>query len=150
MSSHPLSDDQIRALLRDSSRHPPSARLLGMELIDFSSAERWAEFAFTPPPSSANPAGNVQGGFICAMLDDAMALSSSIAQGFRVVVPTLQMSITYIAPAPLSRLIARGETLRIGKNTTQMQGSLRTPDGTVLAVATASAVIRPFPKGSRQ
>lgn len=146
MSAHPLSDDQIRALLRDTSRHPPSARLLGMELIDFSSAERWAEFAFSPPPSSANPAGNVQGGFICAMLDDAMALASSIAQGFRVVVPTLQMSITYIAPAPISRLIARGEALRIGKNTTQMQGSLRTPDGTVLAVATASAVIRPFPK----
>lgn len=142
----PLTDEAIRTLLRDKARHPPSAILMGMELIDFSSAERWAEFAFHPPASFANPAGNVQGGFIAAMLDDAMALASSIAQGFKVVVPTLQMSITYLAPAPVTRLIARGEALRIGKNTTQMQGALRLPDGTLLATATASAVIRPFPK----
>ena len=75
-----------------------------------------------------------------------MALASSIAQGFKVVVPTLQMSVTFIAPTPITRLIARGEALRVGKNTTQMQGSLKLPDGTLLAVATASAVIRPFPK----
>lgn len=142
----PLSDDKIRMLLHDKARHPPSAILMGMELIDFSSEERWAEFAFNPPPSFANPGGNVQGGFIAAMLDDAMALASSIAQGFTVVVPTLQLSITYLAPAPITRLIARGEALRIGKNTTQMQGALRLPDGTLLATATASAVIRPFPK----
>jgi uncharacterized protein (TIGR00369 family) len=141
-----LTDDQIRALLRDPARFPPSAKLMGMELIELSSKEGWAEFAFNPPPSFANPAGNVQGGFICGMLDDAMALASSIAQGFKVVVPTLQMSVTFIAPTPITRLIARGEALRVGKNTTQMQGALRLPDGTLLAVATASAVIRPFPK----
>ena len=140
-----LSDDQIRARLRNPERFPPSARLMGMELIDFSSQERWAEFAFNPPPSFANPAGNVQGGFICGMLDDAMALAVSIAQGFTVVVPTLQLSTTFINPAPMSRLIARGEAIRIGKNTAQMQGALRTPDGTVLAVSTASGVLRPYP-----
>lgn len=141
-----LTDDQIRALLQDRKRFPPSAQLMGMELIDFSSKERWAEFAFNPQPSFANPGGNVQGGFICGMLDDAMALASSIAQGFTVVVPTLQMSVTFLNPTPMTRLIARGEALRIGKNTTQMQGALRLPDGTLLAVASASAVIRPFPK----
>ncbi|RTL59727.1 MAG: PaaI family thioesterase, partial [Hyphomicrobiales bacterium] len=94
-----LTDDQIRALLRDPARFPPSAKLMGMELIDLSSKEGWAEFAFNPPPSFANPGGNVQGGFICGMLDDAMAIASSIAQGFKVVVPTLQMSVTFIASA---------------------------------------------------
>jgi uncharacterized protein (TIGR00369 family) len=141
-----LSDDQIRKLLRDPARFPPSAQLMGMELVDFSSAERWAEFAFNPPPSFANPAGNVQGGFICGMLDDAMAIAASIAQGFTVVVPTLQMSVTFISPTPITRLIARGEALRIGKNTAQMQGTLRLPDGTVTAVGTASAVNRPYPR----
>lgn len=140
-----LTDDQIRTLLRNPDRFPPSARLMGMEFIDFSSKGRWAEFAFNPPPSFANPAGNVQGGFICGMLDDAMSLATSIAQGFSVVVPTLQMSVTFINPTPMTRLIARGEALRIGKNTAQMQGTLRLPDGTLLATATASAVQRPFP-----
>ena len=30
-----FTDEQIRALLRDPARHPPSARHLGFELIDF-------------------------------------------------------------------------------------------------------------------
>lgn len=140
-----LSDDQIRARLRNPEWFPPSARLMGLELIDFSSKDRWAEFAFNPPPSFANPGGNVQGGFICGMLDDAMALAASIARGFEVVVPTLQLSTTFINPAPMSRLIARGEAIRIGKNTAQMQGTLRTPDGTLLAISTASGVLRPYP-----
>jgi hypothetical protein len=42
-----LTDEQIRALLRDPARHP-SARHLGFELIDFSVAECWAEVAFMP------------------------------------------------------------------------------------------------------
>lgn len=63
-----FTDEQIRTFLTNKERYPPSARLMGMELIDFSSQERWAEFAFNPPPSFANPGGNVQGGFICGML----------------------------------------------------------------------------------
>lgn len=140
-----FSDDQIRAMLRDPSRFPPSARLTGLELIDLSSSEGWAEFAFNPSRDFANPTGNVQGGFICGMLDDAMALAASISRGFTVIVPTLQMSVSFLNPAPVTRLLARGEVLRVGANTAQMQGTLRLPDGTPIAVATASAVVRPFP-----
>ena len=77
-----LTDDQIRALLRDPARHPPSARHWGFELIDFSVEAGWAEVAFHPRPEFANPAGAVQGGFVCAMLDDAMSVAASISQRF--------------------------------------------------------------------
>jgi len=79
-----FTDEQIRALLRDPARHPPSARHLGFELIDFSVDEGWAEVAFTPRPEFANPAGMVQGGFVCAMLDDAMGVTASISQRFAI------------------------------------------------------------------
>ncbi|HWB46789.1 MAG TPA: PaaI family thioesterase [Hyphomicrobiaceae bacterium] len=142
----PLTDEQIRAALADQSRQPPSARLLGFELLDFSVAEKWAEMAFTPRPEFANPAGAVQGGFVCAMLDDAMAIAAVISQGFGIIVPTLQLSISYVRPTPIERVIARGELVRIGSSTAQMQGSLRQADGTLLATATAAAAVRPFPK----
>lgn len=145
-----FTDDQIRAMLLDTSRFPPSAKLMGMELIDLSSAEGWAEFTFNPSPMFANPTGNVQGGFICGMLDDAMALATTISQGFKVLVPTLQISVSFLKPTPITRLIGRGEALRVGANTAQMQGNLRLPDGTLLAVATASAVLRPFPNPTAQ
>ena len=104
-----LSDEQIRAILGDPAKHPPCARHLGLELIDFSVANGWAEVAFTPRAEFANPAGGVQGGFVCAMLDDAMSVAASISQRLAVIVPTLQMTVSYLRPTPIARVIARGE-----------------------------------------
>jgi uncharacterized protein (TIGR00369 family) len=142
----PLSDDQIRALMRDPANFPPCARHLGFELIDFSVDGRWAEVAFTPRAEFANPQGTVQGGFVCAMLDDTMGFTASISQRFDILVPTLQVSVSYLRPTPMTRVIGRGEVLRLGQATAHLQGSLRLPEGTLLATATASAVLRPFPK----
>ena len=60
--------------------------------------------------------------------------------------PTLQISVSYLRPTPMSRVIGRGEVLRMGSATAHLQGSLRLPDGTLLATATAAAVLRPFPE----
>ena len=141
----PLTDEQMRAVLGDPARHPACARHLGFELIDFSVDGGWAEVAFNPRPEFANPAGAVQGGFVCAMLDDAMSVAASISQRFTVIVPTLQTSVSYLRPTPIARVVARGEVLRFGSSSVVMQGTLRLPDGDTLAVATATAVPRPFP-----
>jgi len=138
-------DDTIRALLRDPSKRPPSAQLLGFEMIDFSIEGGWAEVAFSPRPEFANPAGAVQGGFVCAMLDDAMAVAAAISRRLTIIVPTLQMSITYLRPTPVARVIARGEVLRFGASSVAMQGVLRDSAGAALATATATAVPRPYP-----
>jgi uncharacterized protein (TIGR00369 family) len=142
----PFTDQQIRTVLSNPAHHPPSARHLGFELIDFSVEEGWAEVAFTPRPEFANPAGHVQGGFICAMLDDAMGVAASISQRFGILVPTLQLSVSFLVPMPMVRVTGRGEVLRMGSNTAHLQGQLRLPDGTVLATGSASAVLRPFPR----
>jgi uncharacterized protein (TIGR00369 family) len=139
-----LTDEQMRTLLRDPAKHPACARHLGFELIDFSVGEGWAEVAFHPRAEFANPAGAVQGGFVCAMLDDAMSVAASISQRFGVIVPTLQTSISYLRPTPIARVVARGEVLRFGASVA-MQGTLRNTEGEILAVATATAVPRPFP-----
>jgi uncharacterized protein (TIGR00369 family) len=145
-----LSDDQIRALLRDPSKHPPCARHLGFELIDFSVEGGWAEVAFNPRQEFANPAGAVQGGFVCAMLDDAMSVAASISRRLAVIVPTLQTTVSYLEPTPMERVVARGEVLRFSSSSVVMQGVLRDAAGKVLAVATSTAVPRPFPTLSPQ
>ena len=141
-----LTDDQIRALLSDPSKMPPCARHLGFELIEFSVEQGWAEVAFSPRPEFANPVGAVQGGFVCAMLDDTMSFAATLSRRFEVVVPTLQTSVSYLKPTPIARVIARGEVLRFGSSSVVMQGALRDTSGAILAVATATAVPRPFPE----
>jgi uncharacterized protein (TIGR00369 family) len=140
-----LSDEQIRLLLSDAAKHPPCARHLGFELLDFSVEGAWAEVAFCPKAEFANPAGTVQGGFVCAMLDDAMSVAASISRRLTVIVPTLQTSVTYLHPTPIDRVVARGEVLRFGSASVAMHGTLRDKAGQRLAVATATAVPRPFP-----
>jgi len=141
-----FTDEKIRALLGNPAHHPPSARHLGFELIDFSVEGGWAEVAFTPRPEFANPVGNVQGGFVCAMLDDTMSFAATLSRRFEVVVPTLQTSVSYLKPTPIARVVARGEVLRFGSSSVVMQGALRDTSGAILAVATATAVPRPFPR----
>src|SRR5262249_61303821 len=55
-----------------------------------------------------------------------------------------QVSVSYLEPTPVARVIARGQVLRMGQTTAHLEGRLRLPDGTLLATATASAVLRPF------
>jgi uncharacterized protein (TIGR00369 family) len=141
-----LSDEQIRAIFGDPTKHPPCARHLGFELLDFSVKDGWAEVAFAPRAEFANPAGGVQGGFVCAMLDDAMSVAASISQRLAVIVPTLQMTVSYLRPTPIARVTARGEVLRFSASSVAMQGTLRDAGGTALAVAIASAVPRSYPK----
>jgi uncharacterized protein (TIGR00369 family) len=116
-----LSDDKIRAILSDPTKQPPSARHLGFELIDFSVENGWAEVAFTPRAEFLNPAGAIQGGFVCAMLDDAMAVAASISKRLAVIVPTLQMTVTYLRPTPVELVVARGEVLRFSSSSLAMQ-----------------------------
>ena len=139
-----LSDDELHVLLRDTSKYPPCARHLGFELIDYSIEAGWAEVAFSPRPEFANPAGTVQGGFVAAMLDDTMSFAAVLSRRFEVIVPTLQTTVTYLRPTPIARVVVRGEVLRFGASSVAMQGTLRDASGQVLAVATATAVHRPF------
>jgi uncharacterized protein (TIGR00369 family) len=145
----PLTDEQIGALLRDPRRAPPASVLLGFEMLAFSVEQGWAEVAFTPKPSFANPVGSVQGGFVAAMLDDAMGVAASIHARFEKVVPTLQLNVVFLKPTPFERVIARGEVTRLGQNTCLLASTLRTAAGDVLATATASAAVRAFPAAQR-
>ena len=140
-----MTDAQIRAMFADPGRAPPSSRLMGFELVDFSQAGGWVETAFTARPEFLNPMGNVQGGFVTGMLDDAMAVAALIKSGFTKVVPTLQMTVTFLAPVSLGQVLVRGEVLRLGGATAQMAGTLRLADGTVAATAVAAAVVRDMP-----
>ncbi len=141
-----LSDDDIRRMLASKQGAPPSSQLLGFELLDYSIDDGWAEVAFTGKPEFGNPMGMLQGGFVAAMLDDAMGFTAFLASRFSKVVPTLQMTIMFLKPTPIGRVLARGEVLRLSNATAQLAGTLRLADGTVLATATATAAVRVYPQ----
>ena len=114
-------------------------------MLDLSVDGGWVEVAFTARPEFTNPVGNIQGGFITGMLDDAMSVAAFVKSGLTRVVPTLQMTVTFLAPVPVGRVVVRGEVLRLGRNTAQLAGTLRLADGEIAATAVASTAVRDFP-----
>ena len=51
---------------------PPCAKTLGLEFVEIDGERGTIEIRFEAVEMFLNPAGNVQGGFLAAMLDDTM------------------------------------------------------------------------------
>lgn len=137
-----LNAEQIRARLTDFSNMEHAAQLVGFSLRDFSIEEGWIEAGFDPDPRLANLRGGVQGGMICAMLDEVMSLSVVIAEGFTVGVPTLELKTSFLAPLPLAPCRGRGDAVRIGRNIAFMEGMIWSEDDVLVAKATATCQVR--------
>ncbi|MFC4492984.1 PaaI family thioesterase [Streptomyces ovatisporus] len=119
---------------------PPRASvLLGWELIEVVPEDGTIEVAFQAHEQFTNPAGAIQGGFLAAMLDDTMgpALAAALPDGQ--LAPTLDLHIQYLRPALPGRLTGRGRVVQRGRQVCFLAGELAAEDGTLVAVATATA-----------
>lgn len=142
-----LTDEAILARFTASKNAPPSARTLGFKLIAVSQAERRVEIAFDARADLlANPMGQVQGGFVCAMLDECMSVAGMIASGMTHVVPTLEMKTSFLRPAMPGALRGVGRVVKWGRTVCFMEGELYDAEGRLLATSTGTALPTPFAK----
>ena len=87
--------------------------------------------------------GVAQGGFVCGWIDAAMAHASiSILPDMTPM--SLEMKVSYFAPARPGRVVAEGWIEKRGRSTCFAEGRLLDPAGNVLAKA--SSTIRLIPR----
>ncbi len=135
----PLTDTELAE--RMNRRMPPTSALLGMTVLAVDQAAGTVRLQFEPKPEFANPMGNVQGGFIVAMLDDAAALAAIVHSGKRIAVPTIELKASFFGPAKLGApLFAEGRCLKLGRRIAFMEADLRDAAGTLLARLSTSTV----------
>ena len=139
----PLSDDELIA--RMNARMPPTSALLGMTVLGVDREAGTIRLKYEPKPEFANPMGNVQGGFIVAMLDDAAALAAVVKSGARIVVPTLELKTSFFGVAKFGApLFAEGRCVRLGKRIAFMEADLTDGDGKLLARLSTTALPTPL------
>ena len=125
---------------------PPCAKTLGFELLEADAAKGTVSIRFQAQPAFCNPAGQVQGGFLSAMLDDSMGPAVVIAsQGERYPV-TISLTVTFLAPASPGPIIGRAQVRQLGRTIGCVEASLEDAGGVELARAVAS--VRLMPLGS--
>jgi len=118
---------------------PPSARLLGWNILDAHPERGWIRIGFDGKPEFRNPAGFIQGGILAAMLDDTMGPAVFVRTDGRFYTATITMTVNFLAPANVGPIAGEANVTRIGKTIAFVEGRLTSADGVVLATATASA-----------
>jgi uncharacterized protein (TIGR00369 family) len=123
---------------------PPAAATLGWTLSWVAPERGEIEVLFTAGEEFTNPVGNVQGGFLTAMLDDTLgpALVATLPDGEFAV--TLELKVSFLRPATPGRITGTGRVLHRGGSIAFLAGELRDDDGDVLATGSATArIVRP-------
>jgi len=115
---------------------------MGRRVLSAESGSGTSEVSFEAPETFTNGTGNVQGGFLAAMLDSAMgaALSTVLLKGETP--PTLEMKINFIKPAKIGRIAGSGRVLHRGRSVVFVEGELRSESGILLATGTSTNLIR--------
>ena len=90
-----------------------------------------------------NPLGGVHGGFAATVLDSVTgcAVHSMLEPG--VGYGTIDLQVKMLRPVPRDEdLVAEGRTVHISRNIATSEGTLKSPDGKLLATATATCFLK--------
>jgi uncharacterized protein (TIGR00369 family) len=118
---------------------PPAAATLGLEFVGADVEAGTIELAFAATEAFTNPAGNVLGGFVAAMLYDTAgpALLATLEPGqFQ---STAQLNVNFLRPVRPGRIIARGRVVHRDGDLVFLEAALVDADAAVIARATATA-----------
>src|SRR5215470_12246180 len=127
--------------MRGQAPLPRAAATLGLEFIDFDAGTGTIDLAFTATEDFTNPAGNVLGAFLAAMLYDTVGpalLATLPPDRFQ---STLELKASFLRPVRPSRILGRGRVVHREGDLAFLEAALTDADGVVAATATATATV---------
>ncbi|HTX49113.1 MAG TPA: PaaI family thioesterase [Caulobacteraceae bacterium] len=140
-----LTDEAILQRFLRTKNQPTGSQTLGFKMLGVSQEKREVEVSFEARPELlANPMKQVQGGYLCAMLDECMSVACMVASGMTAVAPTAEMKTSFYRPAGFGPLRGVGRVSRWGKTIAFTEGELYDAEGRLVAKATGTAVPTPF------
>lgn len=132
------------ARFQNSKKRPPCSDTLGMRLTEVEQDAKRIRMQFDVSSSFANPTGAVQGGFIAAMMDEAMSTCVIIASNVTMTAPTLEMKTSYLRRLMPGPAHVDARILRMGRSAAFMEAECFDAVGKLVAKATATAIPMPF------
>lgn len=139
-----ISDADMLARFQNSKKRPPCSDTLGMRLVEVEQAVSRIRMQFDVPTMFANPTGAVQGGFIAAMMDEAMSTCCIIASNVTMTAPTLEMKTSYLRRLMPGDAEVEARILKWGRSAAFMEAECFDDQGRLVAKATATAIPMPF------
>lgn len=113
---------------------------MGLVRIVEQSKER-AVLEYLAKPEQCHSGGVVQGGFVTGWIDAAMAHAAIAICGEDVVPMTLELKVSFFAPARPGTIFAEGWAIKHGRRTAFYEGALKDGEGNLLAKATSTMTL---------
>ena len=139
-----LTDEAILARFQAAKNPPKRSQLVGFRMTAVDQASRTVEVAFEASEQFCNPMRQIQGGYLCVMLDECMSVACMVASGMTSVAPTLEMKTSFFRPATPGPMRGVGRVVRWGKTIAFTEGELYDAEGRLVAKATGTAIPTPF------
>jgi uncharacterized protein (TIGR00369 family) len=140
-----LTDEAILDRFQRSKNQPTGSQTLGLRITAVNQAQKSVEVTFEARADLLlNPMKQIQGGYLCAMLDECMSVACMVASGMTHVAPTAEMKTSFFRPAQPGLIRGVGRVAKWGRTLAFTEGELYDPEGRLLAKATGTAVPTPF------
>jgi uncharacterized protein (TIGR00369 family) len=128
-------------IVRGELPQAPITKLLGWKFLDFEVKQKVIKVEMQARPEFVNPAGLIHGGMLAAMLDETLSPALAATLGPGEFAPTLEIKVSFIAPAKVGRVLGTGRVVSRGRSICFMEGQLHDDAGTLLATGTATSKI---------
>ncbi|EZQ01223.1 PaaI family thioesterase [Acinetobacter sp. Ver3] len=96
------------------SNLPPIHHLLGGHQLQWDKEKRVISVQYIALESFTNPRGSVEGGMICAMLDDAMGILAALNQTEKPAA-TINLTIDFLRPCEVGEVLAKAWFIKEGR-----------------------------------
>ena len=93
---------------------PPIHHLLGGHNIQWNADQTELEISYVALDSFTNPRGSVEGGMVCAMLDDVMGLFAYLAN-HETPVTTINLTMDFLRPCQVGTVLTKCRFTKQGK-----------------------------------
>jgi uncharacterized protein (TIGR00369 family) len=127
----------IRALASGTVPPAPHNEYVGLCPADAGPGR--VELTWTPTPAVTNPQGNVHGGYVAMVLDDACCMAGATLTDPFLPMLTLSLHIDYLRPVrPDTTYTVTGDIAHPGKRRMVANAAIQDPTGGLIAQATGS------------
>lgn len=123
---------------------PPCAKWMGMDFIEHRPEEMYTKVSFAPNKDMINFGGTIQGGFLGAMMDDAMGVNTFVSLGMKTTMASIDLHTSFYRAVKLGPITVEARVVKAGKSVAFLEAKLFDADGELAAAATSSVKLRPF------
>ncbi len=137
------SQSYFARLQRGEAVLPPVTTMLGgiIRAVDLEAGTFCTDYV--AQPAFNNPAGQVQGGMLCAMLDDVTAFLVTATLDEHEYCATLNLNVSFLRPAQAGMIEGRASLVRRGKDVCNVNGELWQGGKQVASAVATCMIVRP-------